>query len=103
MCKKMNLKRLSAMVLTLTMLISVFGFGQMTVVNANGGGISIFSADFEQEPYPEFVQLSNNGKPKFSVENGVAYIDNVTNQSELCFGGFKFNEPMKNSKYEIEF
>ena len=103
MCKKMNLKRLSAMVLTLTMLISVFGFGQMTVVNANGGGISIFSADFEQEPYPEFVQLSNNGKPKFSVENGVAYIDNVTNQSEWCFGGFKFNEPMKNSKYEIEF
>lgn len=103
MCKKMNLKRLSAMVLTLTMLISVFGFGQMTVVNANGGGISIFNADFEQEPYPEFVQLSNNGKPKFSVENGVAYIDNVTNQSEWCFGGFKFNEPMKNSKYEIEF
>lgn len=103
MCKKMNLKRLSAMVLTLTMLISVFGFGQMTAVNANGGGISIFSADFDQEPYPEFVQLSNNGKPKFSVENGVAYIDNVTNQSEWYFGGFKFIEPMKNSKYEIEF
>lgn len=55
MCKKMSLKRLSAMVLTLTMLISVFGFGQMTIVNANGGGISIFSADFDQEPYPEFV------------------------------------------------
>lgn len=103
MCKKMNLKRLSAMVLTLTMLISVFGFGQMTVVNANGGGISIFSADFEQEPYPEFVQLSNGDIPHFSVENGVAYIDNVTNQSGWYFGGFKFNEPMKNSKYEIEF
>ena len=103
MCKKMNLKRLSAMVLTLTMLISVFGFGQMTAVNANGGGISIFSADFEQEPYPEFVQLSNGDIPHFSVENGVAYIDNVTNQSGWYFGGFKFNEPMKNSKYEIEF
>lgn len=103
MCKKMSLKRLSAMVLTLTMLISVFGFGQMTVVNANGGGISIFSADFEQEPYPEFVQLSNGDIPHFSVENGVAYIDNVTNQSGWYFGGFKFNEPMKNSKYEIEF
>lgn len=103
MCKKMSLKRLSAMVLTLTMLISVFGFGQMTAVNANGGGISIFSADFEQEPYPEFVQLSNGDIPHFSVENGVAYIDNVTNQSGWYFGGFKFNEPMKNSKYEIEF
>ena len=104
MCKKMNLKRLSAMVLTLTMLISVFGFGQMTVVNANGGGISIFSADFDQEPYPEFVQLSNGGIPHFSVENGVAYIDNVTDQSgNWYFGGFKFIEPMKNSKYEIEF
>ena len=104
MCKKMNLKRLSAMVLTLTMLISVFGFGQMTAVNANGGGISIFSADFEQEPYPEFVQLSNGDIPHFSVENGVAYIDNVTDQSgNWYFGGFKFIEPMKNSKYEIEF
>lgn len=104
MCKKMNLKRLSAMVLTLTMLISVFGFGQMTAVNANGGGISIFSANFDQEPYPEFVQLSNGGKPQFSVENGVAYIDNVTDQSgNWYFGGFKFIEPMKNSKYEIEF
>lgn len=104
MCKKMNLKRLSAMVLTLTMLISVFGFGQMTAVNANGGGISIFSADFDQEPYPEFVQLSNGDIPHFSVENGVAYIDNVTDQSgNWYFGGFKFIEPMKNSKYEIEF
>ena len=100
MCKKMNLKRLSAMVLTLTMLISVFGFGQMTAVNANGGGISIFSADFDQEPYPEFVQLSNNGKPQFSVENGVAYIND---DPGWTYGGFVFDEAISNSKYEIEF
>lgn len=100
MCKKMNLKRLSAMVLTLTMLISVFGFGQMTAVNANGGGISIFSADFEQEPYPEFVQLSNGGKPQFSVEDGVAYIND---DPGWTYGGFVFDEAISNSKYEIEF
>ena len=100
MCKKMNLKRLSAMVLTLTMLISVFGFGQMTVVNANGGGISIFSADFDQEPYPEFVQLSNGGKPQFSVENGVAYINDDPGWS---YGGFVFDDAISTSEYEIEF
>ena len=100
MCKKMSLKRLSAMVLTLTMLISVFGFGQMTVVNANGGGISIFSADFEQEPYPEFVQLSNGGKPQFSVENGVAYINDDPGWS---YGGFVFDDAISTSEYEIEF
>ena len=100
MCKKMNLKRLSAMVLTLTMLISVFGFGQMTVVNANGGGISIFSADFDQEPYPEFVQLSNGGKPQFSVENGVAYINDDPGWS---YGGFVFDDAISNSEYEIKF
>ena len=100
MCKKMSLKRLSAMVLTLTMLISVFGFGQMTVVNANGGGISIFSADFEQEPYPEFVQLSNGGKPQFSVENGVAYINDDPGWS---YGGFVFDDAISNSEYEIKF
>lgn len=100
MCKKMNLKRLSAMVLTLTMLISVFGFGQMTAVNANGGGISIFSADFEQEPYPEFVQLSNGGKPQFSVEDGVAYIND---DPGWTYGGFVFDEAMSSSKYTIEF
>ena len=100
MCKKMNLKRLSAMVLTLTMLISVFGFGQMTAVNANGGGISIFSADFEQEPYPEFVQLSNGGKPQFSVENGVAYINDDPGWS---YGGFVFDDVISTSEYEIEF
>ena len=100
MCKKMNLKRLSAMVLTLTMLISVFGFGQMTVVNANGGGISIFSADFEQEPYPEFVQMSNGGKPQFSVENGVAYINDDPGWS---YGGFVFDDAISTSEYEIEF
>ena len=100
MCKKMNLKRLSAMVLTLTMLISVFGFGQMTAVNANGGGISIFSADFEQEPYPEFVQLSNGGKPQFSVENGVAYINDDPGWS---YGGFVFDDAISTSEYEIEF
>lgn len=100
MCKKMNLKRLSAMVLTLTMLISVFGFGQMTAVNANGGGISIFSADFNQEPYPEFVQLSNGGKPQFSVEDGVAYIND---DPGWTYGGFVFDEAMSSSKYTIEF
>ena len=100
MCKKMSLKRLSAMVLTLTMLISVFGFGQMTIVNANGGGISIFSADFEQEPYPEFVQLSNGGKPQFSVENGVAYINDDPGWS---YGGFVFDDAISNSEYEIKF
>lgn len=100
MCKKMNLKRLSAMVLTLTMLISVFGFGQMTAVNANGGGISIFSADFEQEPYPEFVQMSNGGKPQFSVENGVAYINDDPGWS---YGGFVFDDAISTSEYEIEF
>ena len=100
MCKKMSLKRLSAMVLTLTMLISVFGFGQMTIVNANGGGISIFSADFEQEPYPEFVQLSNGGKPQFSVENGVAYINDDPGWS---YGGFVFDDAISTSEYEIEF
>ena len=100
MCKKMILKRLSAMVLTLTMLISVFGFGQMTIVNANGGGISIFSADFEQEPYPEFVQLSNGGKPQFSVENGVAYINDDPGWS---YGGFVFDDAISTSEYEIEF
>ena len=100
MCKKMSLKRLSAMVLTLAMLISVFGFGQMTIVNANGGGISIFSADFEQEPYPEFVQLSNGGKPQFSVENGVAYINDDPGWS---YGGFVFDDAISTSEYEIEF
>ena len=100
MCKKMNLKRLSAMVLTLTMLISVFGFGQMTVVNANANGISIFSANFDQEPYPEFVQLSNGGKPQFSVENGVAYIND---DPGWTYGGFVFDEAISNSEYEIEF
>ncbi len=100
MCKKMNLKRLSAMVLTLTMLISVFGFGQMTIVNANGGGISIFSADFEQKPYPEFVQMSNGGKPQFSVENGVAYINDDPGWS---YGGFVFDDAISTSEYEIEF
>ena len=100
MCKKMSLKRLSAMVLTLTMLISVFGFGQMTIVNANGGGISIFSADFEQEPYPEFVQMSNGGKPQFSVENGVAYINDDPGWS---YGGFVFDDAISTSEYEIEF
>ena len=100
MCKKMNLKRLSAMVLTLTMLISVFGFGQMTAVNANGGGISIFSANFDQEPYPEFVQLSNGGKPQFSVENGVAYINDDPGWS---YGGFVFDDAISTSEYEIEF
>ena len=100
MCKKMNLKRLSAMVLTLTMLISVFGFGQMTAVNANGGGISIFSADFNQEPYPEFVQMSNGGKPQFSVENGVAYINDDPGWS---YGGFVFDDAISTSEYEIEF
>ena len=100
MCKKMSLKRLSAMVLTLTMLISVFGFGQMTIVNANGGGISIFSADFDQEPYPEFVQLSNGGKPQFSVENGVAYINDDPGWS---YGGFVFDDAISNSEYEIKF
>ena len=100
MCKKMSLKRLSAMVLTLTMLISVFGFGQMTIVNANGGGISIFSADFDQEPYPEFVQLSNGGKPQFSVENGVAYINDDPGWS---YGGFVFDDAISTSEYEIEF
>ena len=100
MCKKMNLKRLSAMVLTLTMLISVFGFGQMTAVNANGGGISIFSANFDQEPYPEFVQLSNGGKPQFAVENGVAYINDDPGWS---YGGFVFDDAISTSEYEIEF
>ena len=100
MCKKMSLKRLSAMVLTLTMLISVFGFGQMTIVNANGGEISIFSADFEQEPYPEFVQMSNGGKPQFSVENGVAYINDDPGWS---YGGFVFDDAISTSEYEIEF
>ena len=100
MCKKMSLKRLSAMVLTLTMLISVFGFGQMTVVNANGGGISIFNADFEQKPYPEFVQMSNGGKPQFSVENGVAYINDDPGWS---YGGFVFDDAISTSEYEIEF
>ena len=100
MCKKMNLKRLSAMVLTLTMLISVFGFGQMTAVNANGGGISIFSANFDQEPYPEFVQLSNGGKPQFSVENGLAYINDDPGWS---YGGFVFDDAISTSEYEIEF
>ena len=100
MCKKMNLKRLSAMVLTLTMLISVFGFGQMTAVNANGGGISIFSANFDQEPYPEFVQLSNGGKPQFAVENGVAYINDDPGWS---YGGFVFDDVISTSEYEIEF
>ncbi len=100
MCKKMNLKRLSAMVLTLTMLISVFGFGQMTAVNANGGGISIFSADFDQEPYPEFVQLSNGDIPHFSVENGVAYINDDPGWS---YGGFVFDDAISTSEYEIEF
>lgn len=104
MCKKMSLKRFWAFALTLTMLISVFGFGQMTIASSeSANGISIFRADFNQESYPNFVQLSNGGIPHFSVDNGVAYIDNVTNQSDWYFGGFKFNEPMKNSKYEIEF
>ena len=100
MCKKMNLKRFWAFALTMAMLISVFGFGQMTVVNANGGGISIFSADFDQEPYPEFVQLSNGGKPQFSVENGVAYINDDPGWS---YGGFVFDDAISTSEYEIEF
>ena len=93
MCKKMSLKRLSAMVLTLTMLISVFGFGQMTIVNANGGGISIFSADFDQEPYPEFVSLEQwtTNKPQFLVDGGVAYIND---DPGWTYGGFVFDQAM---------
>lgn len=102
MCKKMNLKRLSAMVLTLTMLISVFGFGQMTVVNANGGGISIFSADFEQEPYPEFVSLNGNeNKPAYEIESGTAYIND--DPGGWRYGGFVFNQAMSGGKYKVEF
>ncbi len=102
MCKKMNLKRLSAMVLTLTMLISVFGFGQMTAVNANGGGISIFSADFEQEPYPEFVSLEQwtTNKPQFSVDGGVAYINDDPGWK---YGGFVFDQAMSGGRYKVEF
>ncbi len=102
MCKKMNLKRLSAMVLTLTMLISVFGFGQMTAVNANGGGISIFSADFEQEPYPEFVSLEQwtTNKPQFSVDGGVAYIND---DPGWTYGGFVFDQAMSGGRYKVEF
>ena len=102
MCKKMSLKRLSAMVLTLTMLISVFGFGQMTVVNANGGGISIFSADFEQEPYPEFVSLEQwtTNKPQFSVDGGVAYIND---DPGWTYGGFVFDQAMSGGRYKVEF
>ena len=102
MCKKMNLKRLSAMVLTLTMLISVFGFGQITAVNANGGGISIFSADFEQEPYPEFVSLEQwtTNKPQFSVDGGVAYIND---DPGWTYGGFVFDQAMSGGRYKVEF
>lgn len=102
MCKKMNLKRLSAMVLTLTMLISVFGFGQMTVVNANGGGISIFSANFDQEPYPEFVSLEQwtTNKPQFSVDGGVAYIND---DPGWTYGGFVFDQAMSGGRYKVEF
>ena len=102
MCKKMNLKRLSAMVLTLTMLISVFGFGQMTAVNANGGGISIFSADFEQKPYPEFVSLEQwtTNKPQFSVDGGVAYIND---DPGWTYGGFVFDQAMSGGRYKVEF
>ena len=102
MCKKMNLKRLSAMVLTLTMLISVFGFGQMTVVNANGGGISIFNADFEQKPYPEFVSLEQwtTNKPQFSVDGGVAYIND---DPGWTYGGFVFDQAMSGGRYKVEF
>ncbi len=102
MCKKMSLKRLSAMVLTLTMLISVFGFGQMTIVNANGGGISIFSADFEQEPYPEFVSLEQwtTNKPQFSVDGGVAYIND---DPGWTYGGFVFDQAMSGGRYKVEF
>ena len=102
MCKKMSLKRLSAMVLTLTMLISVFGFGQMTGVNAHGGGISIFSADFEQEPYPEFVSLEQwtTNKPQFSVDGGVAYIND---DPGWTYGGFVFDQAMSGGRYKVEF
>ena len=102
MCKKMSLKRLSAMVLTLTMLISVFGFGQMTIVNANGGGISIFSADFDQEPYPEFVSLEQwtTNKPQFSVDGGVAYIND---DPGWTYGGFVFDQAMSGGRYKVEF
>lgn len=102
MCKKMNLKRLSAMVLTLTMLISVFGFGQMTIVNANGGGISIFSADFDQEPYPEFVSLEQwtTNKPQFLVDGGVAYIND---DPGWTYGGFVFDQAMSGGRYKVEF
>lgn len=102
MCKKMSLKRLSAMVLTLTMLISVFGFGQMTIVNANGGGISIFSADFDQEPYPEFVSLNGNeNKPAYEIESGTAYIND--DPGGWRYGGFVFNQAMSGGKYKVEF
>lgn len=102
MCKKMSLKRLSAMVLTLTMLISVFGFGQMTIVNANGGGISIFSADFDQEPYPEFVSLEQwtTNKPQFLVDGGVAYIND---DPGWTYGGFVFDQAMSGGRYKVEF
>ena len=102
MCKKMSLKRLSAMVLTLTMLISVFGFGQMTIVNANGGGISIFNADFEQEPYPEFVSLEQwtTNKPQFSVDGGVAYIND---DPGWTYGGFVFDQAMSGGRYKFIF
>lgn len=108
MCKKMSLKRFWVLALTLAMLISAFGFGQMTIASADTDGkITIFNADFNQKPYPEFVQLSNNGKPTYKIENGIAHIVEETydtnGNKNWTYGGFKFDDAISSGEYEIEF
>ena len=70
-----------------------------TLIETASDGAVIFDADFEKR-IPEFVQLSNSGKPKFSVENGVAYINDDPGWS---YGGFVFDDAISNSEYEIKF
>ena len=108
MCKKMSLKRFWVLALTLAMLISAFGFGQMTIASADTDGkITIFNADFNQKPYPEFVQLSNNGKPTYKIENGIAHIVEETydtnGNKNWTYGGFVFDDAISSGEYEIEF
>lgn len=70
-----------------------------TLIETASDGAVIFNEDFEKR-IPEFVQLSNNGKPQFSVENGAAYINDDPGWS---YGGFVFDDAISNGEYEIKF
>ena len=77
-----------------------------TLIETASDGAVIFDADFEKR-IPEFVQLSNNGKPTYKIENGIAHIVEETYNSggskNWTYGGFVFDDAISNGEYEIEF